>query len=259
MDTQQQKPSKILVIGDSCTDVYCFGSCERISPEAPVPVLKILFNEEHSGMANNVAKNLEALGSDVVLLSNKEQIKKIRYVDDKTKHHLLRVDLGENELLNPLPLHVIKKINFSFYDCVVISDYDKGFLTEKNLKIIINLASKAGVPIFADSKKKDLSVFKKCFIKINEGEHNRSKNIPIDSKLIVTLGSRGAMYNDKIYGVESSSVFDVCGAGDTFLAGLVTKYILTKDIKQSIIFANKCATIAVKNFGTYVINKDEVK
>ena len=128
MDTQQQKPSKILVIGDSCTDVYCFGSCERISPEAPVPVLKVLFNEEQPGMADNVAKNLESLGSEVLLISNKEKIKKVRYVDNKTKQHLLRVDLGENSLLNPLPLRYIEETDFSLYDCVVLSDYDKGFL-----------------------------------------------------------------------------------------------------------------------------------
>ena len=259
MDIRQQKPSKILVIGDSCIDVYCFGSCERISPEAPVPVLKVSHKEEQPGMADNVAKNLESLGNEVLLISNKEKIKKVRYVDNKTKQHLLRVDLGENNLLNPLPLHYVKALDFSLYDCVVLSDYNKGFLTEENIETIIAMTTQAGVPIFADSKKRDLSAFKNCFIKINEGEYGRSKNIPESSKLIVTLGAKGAMYNGDVYGVESSQVFDVCGAGDTFLAGLVTKYILTKDIKQSIIFANKCATIAVKNFGTYVINKDEVK
>tara|TARA_Y100000593_G_scaffold2094_1_gene4128 strand:- start:3289 stop:4068 length:780 start_codon:yes stop_codon:yes gene_type:complete len=259
MDTQQQKPSKILVIGDSCTDVYCFGSCERISPEAPVPVLKVLFNEEQPGMADNVAKNLESLGSEVLLISNKEKIKKVRYVDNKTKQHLLRVDLGENSLLNPLPLRYIEETDFSLYDCVVLSDYDKGFLREGNIEAIIDLATKAGTPIFVDSKKSNLSVFKRCFIKINEGEYARSENIPKNSELIVTLGSRGAMHNGEMYPVESSPVFDVCGAGDTFLAGLVTKYILTKNIKESIVFANRCATIAVKNFGTYVINKEELK
>jgi|TARA_R110002020_G_scaffold46994_1_gene134055 D-glycero-beta-D-manno-heptose-7-phosphate kinase len=259
MDTQQQRPSKILVIGDSCTDVYCFGSCERISPEAPVPVLKVLYSEEQPGMADNVAKNLESLGNEVLLFSNKEKIKKVRYVDNKTRQHLLRVDLGENSLLEPLPVQAVEKINFSAYDGVVLSDYNKGFLREKNIKTIIDLANRSQVPIFVDSKKNDLSAFENCFIKINEGEYNRAKNIPESSKLIVTLGSRGAMYSGDIYGVESAPVFDVCGAGDTFLAGLVTKYTLTKDVKKSIVYANKCATIAVKNFGTYVINKEEIK
>ena len=54
MDDQQQKLSKILVIGDSCLDKYHYGSCERMSPEAPVPILKITRTETRPGMVLNV-------------------------------------------------------------------------------------------------------------------------------------------------------------------------------------------------------------
>jgi len=62
MDTQQLKSFKILLIGDNCLDVYRYGSVDRISPEAPVPVFKFSHEETKPGMAGNVARNLEALG-----------------------------------------------------------------------------------------------------------------------------------------------------------------------------------------------------
>ena len=61
MDTQQQKRFKILVIGDSCTDVYHYGECERISPEAPVPILRHIESIKIGGMAKNVYENFKII------------------------------------------------------------------------------------------------------------------------------------------------------------------------------------------------------
>ena len=138
MDTQQLKSFKILVIGDSCTDVYNYGVCERLSPEAPVPVLKIMYTEEKPGMSLNVENNLKALGHHTILLTNPEKIIKERFVDQRSMQHLLRVDKGEGDkdLINSIDLRLLKTVknmNFNF-DCVVISDYNKGFLTyERNV------------------------------------------------------------------------------------------------------------------------------
>ena len=63
MDIQQQKLYKILLIGDSCEDIYHFGTCQRISPEAPVPILKKAYEEIRPGMSANVAANLESFGA----------------------------------------------------------------------------------------------------------------------------------------------------------------------------------------------------
>ena len=65
MDTLQQKQLKILVIGDSCVDIYHYGDCLRISQEAPVPVLRHTMSKTYGGMANNVYKNLVGLGNIV--------------------------------------------------------------------------------------------------------------------------------------------------------------------------------------------------
>ena len=84
--------SKILVIGDSCKDIFIYGSIDRISPEAPVPVIKPLRQTDNPGMAMNVKVNLETLGADVDIITNPNSIKKIRYVDDKSNQMVMRVD-----------------------------------------------------------------------------------------------------------------------------------------------------------------------
>ena len=96
MDTLQQTSLKsqfrILAIGDSCHDVYHYGVCERLSPEAPIPILKLTKTETKPGMCLNVAKNLEGLGSIVNTITQQEKIIKHRFVEEKRFVHLLRVD-----------------------------------------------------------------------------------------------------------------------------------------------------------------------
>ena len=85
--------SKVLVIGDSCRDIFIYGEIDRICPEAPVPVIKPVNRTENGGMAKNVVNNLEALGVDTVnIITNFSEIKKIRYVDFKSNQLVLRVD-----------------------------------------------------------------------------------------------------------------------------------------------------------------------
>ena len=101
MDIQPPKQFKVLLIGDSCQDIYHFGTCDRISPEAPVLILKENKIETKAGMAANVKENLTSFGFLVDFITNEEVIKKHRYIDEKTKHHLLRVDEGESSTLSP--------------------------------------------------------------------------------------------------------------------------------------------------------------
>ena len=61
--------SKVLVIGDSCTDIFVYGDIKRVCPEAPVPVFNPTHQTENDGMAKNVVRNLEALGCDVEFIS----------------------------------------------------------------------------------------------------------------------------------------------------------------------------------------------
>jgi ribokinase len=95
------------------------------------------------------------------------------------------------------------------------------------------------------------------FIKINELEYNNATSN--HDNLIVTLGSKGAMYNGNIFPTKSAEVTDVCGCGDTFLAALATQYLFTKDIEKAIIFANVAAGITVQHRGNYAPSYDEIR
>jgi len=247
---QQLKSLNVLVIGDYCIDEFNYGSCNRLSPEAPVPVFDLFYTNTMIGMSGNVYTNLKNLNLNVDLVKNEETVIKTRFIDLKSKHHLLRVD--QNVLIDKLNLDNIKKFD---YDAVIISDYDKGFITNE---IIPNLLKLFKCPIFVDSKKTDLSKYENCIIKINETEYSKVEKYPTNYELIVTLGENGAKYNNKIIPTKKVQVFDVSGAGDTFIASLVTKYLLCKDLEKSIKFANICSSLVVTKSGTASVLLEEV-
>jgi D-beta-D-heptose 7-phosphate kinase/D-beta-D-heptose 1-phosphate adenosyltransferase len=251
-DTQQQTSFNVLLIGDSCTDKYNIGTVDRISPEAPVPVLKIINTYDLPGMAANVNLNLINLNIDADFVTNDSPVTKTRYIDERSGQHLLRVD---DEPTVPIWSGVTPS-PIEEYDIIVISDYNKGFLSDGQIYQIIKNSE---CPIFIDTKKRDLSMFNQpnVFIKINESEYNNATSK--HDNLIVTLGSRGAMYNDQIYPTKKVEVMDVCGCGDTFMAALVTQYLLTKDIEKAILFANVAAGITVQHRGNYAPSYNEIR
>ena len=253
MDYPQQKQSKILVIGETCIDRYVEGSCDRISPEAPVPILSKDNTFTRHGMATNVATNINTLGQQTCLITNSSRIIKTRYIDKKTKQQILRVD--ENDKCQPISDSDLLPLENDSYEATVISDYNKGFLTNEQL---LELIDKLPKPIFVDTKKKDLSPFRGCIIKINESESKLVYNKPEDSELIVTLGSRGAKYRGEILPTLTCEVTDVCGAGDTFLASLAVHYCQYKNMRDAIKFANKCARIAVQRLGVYSVTLEDL-
>jgi len=243
---------KILVIGESCRDVYQYGDCTRLCPEAPVPVFDSnKINKTNGGMAMNVLNNIKSLSkssAELITNSNWKQITKTRYVDYRTNCIVLRVD-EKDESYGRCKL---EEISFSKYDIVVISDYNKGFLTESDIEYI----SKNHQITFLDTKKilgdwcKNIT-----FIKINEFEFERTKHrIDEDtiSRMIITLGPNGAKYQDIVYSVPKVEIKDTSGAGDTFIAALVAKYTETNSIQESIRHANYCATLVVQKKGVSI-------
>jgi len=242
----QQKSYKILLIGDSCTDEYVYGVCERLNPEAPVPILKKTGTKIQSGMALNVRQNLMSFGIEVYILTQREKIIKRRFIDERYNQQLLRVDIEDK--VQPMDYDLPE----GHFDALVISDYDKGFITTEKL---FDLVEWFDGPVFIDSKKTTLPV-DKAFIKINDDEYNKL-DVRSDN-LIVTRGSKGADYKGKNYPGIKVDVFDVCGAGDTFLSALVYFYLLSGRIEESIPYANKASSIAVSHFGTYVLSEEDV-
>ena len=208
---------KILVIGDSCIDSYAYCRSTRLAPDKPVPVLEVLDTVNTPGMAYNVFRNVVSLtkfpkGIDLLTNERYEDVVKTRYVDAFSNHMFMRVDSVVN-------IDRIKDNNIrDGYDTVIISDYDKGFLTAEDIEYICTNHPQ----VFLDTKK-ILGNWANAarFIKINNHEYERSK--------------------------------DLSGAGDTFMAALAVKYTETGDIDSSITYANSCASKVVKKRGTTVV------
>jgi len=249
---------KVLLIGDAGEDIYHYGSCERLSPEAPVPILRHSHTEVRDGMCLNVRNNLLAFGVCVQVLHNERMIRKERFIDLRTKRHLLRADFGESAVLDPCPKEVVDDVDFTKLDAIVISDYDKGYITDEITKAVTSNARWYNLPVFVDSKKTDLSAFEGCIIKINKIEHGNARIFPRKCELIVTTGKNGAIWKDEVFPTEPCDVFDVCGAGDTFLAALVSEYLVGGSIGDAIRFSNKCARLVVQKFGTYTLQEEDI-
>jgi len=248
MNTQPQKRFNILVVGDSCTDVYQYGTIEKLSPEAPVPIFKKTHEEIREGMASNVRNNLTALGCDTQLIIG-DKSTKTRLIDTKSKQHIVRIDQDiQTKPLDSIPGY--------YYDAIVFSDYDKGFVS---YDLITDTIRRFKGPVFIDTKKKDLARFERAIIKINSKEYEQAETLPGDySDLIVTSGDKGATWCRNYYPAPAVEVSDVCGAGDTFLAALVFKYLETNSINQSIPYAIKAAALTVKHLGVYAPSLQEI-
>ena len=238
---------KVLLIGDSCEDRYFYGDVKRLSPEAPVPILEYKRGVTSEGMVKNVYNNLKAFGIEIDLLTNEEEVIKTRFIDEKSNYQILRSD--EEPEIKPFS-HQLPKNN---YDALVISDYNKGFITQEKLFEISN--SFVG-PVFIDTKK--TCIPENAFIKINESEFKKVTHF-IPDNMIITKGGEGTEYQGKLYPAEKVKVFDVVGAGDTFLAALTYGYIKYGTIDKAIPLANKAAAIAVSHTGTYVLKEEDVK
>jgi len=247
---------KILIIGESCLDIFIYGSADRLCPEAPVPVFKQEDAVTFMGMASNVHRNVIACLNDlgkeaeVDIKSNKSTGAKARYIDSSSNQMFLRVDSDDYKEINKIKL---KEANVWSYDAVIVSDYNKGYLTDRDLKYIADNSQMS----FLDTKKKYNSDWANSFdlIKINRKEYkeNGFKGMGMDN-LIVTLGGEGCRFRGKKHPLKSvSKVRDVSGAGDTFLAAFATNYLFNQDIDLAIDYAQICCSIVVSKAGTATI------
>ena len=246
------KRKKILVIGESCKDIFVYCKAERLAPDVPIPVLAIVEQTENPGMAKNLERNIRCLTDDSDIFTNKnwETVTKTRYMHANSNHAFIRVDTDHR-----IKRADIKKAPLDNYEFIAISDYNKGFLTEADIKHICERHPN----VFIDTKKVLGDwVARAKYIKINNFEYERSKDFisgKLRLKIICTKGDMGCTFRGKIYPVKKVEVKDVSGAGDSFFAALVVKYIETKDIEKAIKFANECASEVVQHKGVTTIRK----
>jgi len=254
---------KFLAVGDSCKDVFVYGTCDRICPEAPVPVFTPVKTKTNGGMTANVQSNVKALGVDCDLITHSNEILKTRYVDIKTNQMLLRIDEndGTEDRFN------YKDVPWSKYDAVLVSNYGKGFLRSCGIRDICQYHDN----VYLDSNKVNMNCdlpVNLRFLKINEHEleinkHWKNHLVPDKvnpspynrpAQIIVTLGYKGCKYMGKIYPPPERVVAqDLSGAGDTFLAALAVSMTRVGDVETAINYANECATTVVSKRGVSTI------
>jgi D-beta-D-heptose 7-phosphate kinase / D-beta-D-heptose 1-phosphate adenosyltransferase len=188
------KVPKILVVGDLMIDQYLWGSTERISPEAPVPIINVKYDNEVLGGAGNVVNNLKKLGAQVDIFSvigdckvssdilsllsdirvNTQYLikQKSRIVSKKTRiiashQQVVRYDREskddislqtEDKLINSI------KNSIDNYDIILLSDYGKGVLTKNVTRALIDLANSKGIKVLVDPKGDDYSKYSGAFL-----------------------------------------------------------------------------------------------
>jgi D-beta-D-heptose 7-phosphate kinase/D-beta-D-heptose 1-phosphate adenosyltransferase len=224
-----------------------YGTIDRLSPEAPVPVFVPVREEVKQGMAGNVCKNLETLNCVVDFLTLKGG-SKTRFIDTRSNQHIMRLD--QDSVGGPITLDTLIP---PIYNAVVISDYNKGCVS---YELVEEILQQFNGPVFIDTKKTDLARFEGAFVKINSLENSLAKSLP--SKCIVTQGKQGCYYAGQNYPAPQVEVADVCGAGDTFLAALVYEYLNTQNIEAALHFANRAASVTVKHMGVYAPTQKEI-
>jgi len=201
----QFKNKKVLIVGDVMVDAYIIGKVDRVSPEAPVPVVNIEQRDMRLGGAANVAVNIQALQATPILCSvigqdqEGEELMQLlaqqgmtssaivrsttRKTTTKTrvisnKHQLLRLDHEQtHDVLEQENLALIEAFSQHINDCdvVILEDYNKGVLTQNNIPVLINIALKANKPIAVDPKKnnfllyQNVTLFKPNLKELKEG------------------------------------------------------------------------------------------
>jgi len=251
--------TKVLVIGDIIIDKYIYGTSTRISPEAPVPVITYKREVETLGGAGLVYENLKSLGVDVELVDIFDKVSvKTRVICDG--HYITRIDEDYHADSKQLLDYILSR-DFSDYEYVILSDYNKGTLDE-SLKIIEHLNT-FGCKVIVDPKEHANHYKGAWLVKPNYKEFGDFGFTNWGGNIITTNAGDNvvALIDSKVYDipVDNLEVADVTGAGDCFLAAFV--YGLTRgyDYKKSLEVAVKGSTQSVKHSGTYILNTNDLE
>lgn len=268
---------RFLVIGEAGIDQTHIMRHDRIAPDGAYPVGLYQSTQYNPGLASNVVANLLSLGADHVdsILSD-PPLEKTRFIDASTGHPVYRGD-------GLPPSKIVDRVNVTFDsdaiidtfeneldkkpDCVVVSSYDKGFLTTDDIEFIAAEAKLRDIPTIVDCKFLLGKWSVNCIIKINQKEYNAQlakleKPAIWCKELIVTLGAGGAwdVTRNVVIPVAPIQVADLSGCGDSFCAAFAIEYIRSGwNVRQSVDFANRAARIAASKRGVVAVRVQEVE
>lgn len=283
---------KILVVGDIMLDKYIVGEVERISPEAPVPIVHVKDEYYTLGGCGNVVRNLVEIGAnvtclasiamdtdgekikdeldrlnvcDLVIYNSQETTVKERIIADERKIQMLRIDKENIGQVNPEDsIGILKRQSRDIFDMIIISDYAKGMITKELMDYLKTYHSSA--PIIVDPKPIHGYMYNDVFmITPNEKEW---RVMQVSSQYLLkgveyileTKGRRGMTLYDSSQScdipAEPVEVYNVSGAGDTVIAVMGVCLAMSFHPIDAAKIANKCAGYVVTQSGTTVIPKE---
>ena len=250
---------KVLVLGDVIIDKYIYGTSERLSPEAPVPVVKYQREVETLGGAGLVYENLKSLGVDVTLFETGQLSSiKTRVICDG--HYITRID-DDKSADGTSVLETIELQDFSEYKYVILSDYNKGVLDE-SLEIIKHI-NKFNCKIIVDPKEHSTHYNGAWLVKPNYSEFTKFGFNDWQSNIITTKAGDNVVATidnvDYNIPVEPVEVSDVTGAGDCFLAAFVFGLTKQYNHKHCLELAVKGSREAVKHVGTHTLTVGDLE
>lgn len=288
---------EIIVIGDLMLDEYIYGDVTRINPEAPVPILNPKKVEHVLGGAGNTVMNIHSLGGKPFLIgkigsdedgmriknilaeeniehmlmkSNVQTIKKQRII--ARSQQVIRIDWEKKELLDDSNVEkIIEVITQRNSDIIIVSDYAKGMITRRVMEEIKKLNKK----IIVDPKVQNMELYHDVFaIKPNELEAIKMAGLEnsyeagkflsrkLNTNIIMTMGNKGARLfsKDRVFYVPTKErkVYDVAGAGDTFIATLALVLVSGGELNKAVHLANITAGLVVEKVGTSVVRQKEL-
>jgi len=253
----QWQGKRILVVGDPGFDVYHHGRVDRLSPEAPVPVFVEERLEDRPGLAYNVCQNLAAFGCrPVQCFPPKPWTVKRRFMVGR--HQLFRADYDVHQSPKEEDLPTLEGI-----DAVVFSDYAKGWLTSWFVREIIRKCQSSRIPTVVDPKGAEWGRYRWAnVICPNADEYAAWRKHSEDMEsilsgwqrlgptLVVKQGEKGAMMGGVHYPAKAQHVYDVTGAGDTFVATMAAAMSVDAPLDQAVQLAILSSGFVVGEVGT---------
>jgi len=309
---------RLAVVGDLMLDRFIRGRVARISPEAPVPVVEVNQPEtQHLGGAGNVAANLAALGARAVAFGvvgrdeagrallrelSRSRIGATGIVTDSARpttvkmriiaehQHVVRADW---EKAAPLPAAMEQRLLAAFQrlaprlDGVILSDYDKGVVTEGLTAELLRLCRKRRLPVFVDLKVDRPLEPGVALVLVNQRRAEEISGRALESEkallrageqlmahfpcstLVITRGAQGMIvFESRTSGTRALrvaavrtqpwEVFDVTGAGDTVMATLALASVAGAGAQEAAALANAAAGVVVGKLGTAVVTPQEL-
>ena len=287
------KDKNILVVGDIMLDHYVMGEVERISPEAPVPIVHVYNEYSTLGGCGNTVRNIRETGANVyclasvgndeygreimtlldnigavqmLVLESKRTTVKERVIASERKIQMIRIDRETTTQINhKFPIDYLRETDVE-YDIIVISDYAKGMITKELMDHLHTL----NVPIIVDPKPQNFKLYSNVFmITPNEKEWHEIVKLTFPNPpnsmdyILLTEGKEGMTLmdnRDKSYTkIESTpvDVYNVSGAGDTVVSIMAVCLSMGWNPIDAAHVANRCAAYVVTQVGTSVVPKDK--